>query len=164
MVKIDRSFRAFTRNTHSRKRINSNIYALPNPPPSVDWIRIGLSTSKRAKWLVLLGPSKRQERCLTYGETTACNDSWKALLEIRPFSKKSSALSRSWASSESGYNAVGDRADDRCANPTLFLHYSIRDLGNAGCKDNYWHCVCVQKEESKTEAHIVIMNSLSVWF
>ena len=37
-------------------------------------------------------PSKRQERCLTYGEKTACNDSCKAPFEIRAFSKESSAL------------------------------------------------------------------------
>ena len=52
---------------------------------------------RTAKWPVLLGLSKRQERCLTYGETTACNDSWKALFEIMPFSKKSRAPSRTWA-------------------------------------------------------------------
>ena len=74
------------------------------------WIESGLalSTVKRAKWLILLGPSKGQERCLTYGETNACKDSWKALFEIRTFSKESSQLSRVWATKERGYN-VGSK-------------------------------------------------------
>ena len=66
-------FRASTRNAHLRKRILMCI----TQSTSVGGLNLHWFIDCEAREMVLLGPSKRQERCLTYGETTACNDSWR---------------------------------------------------------------------------------------
>ena len=66
-------FRASTRNAHLRKRILMCI----TQSTSVGGLKLHWFIDCEAREMVLLGPSKRQERCLSYGETTACNDSWR---------------------------------------------------------------------------------------
>ena len=76
-------FQASTRNAHLRKRILMRI----TQSTSVGGLNLHWLV-KCAKWSVLLGLSKKQERCLTYGEMTACNDScreagsWKLFLTV----------------------------------------------------------------------------------
>ena len=60
-------FRASTRNAHLRKRILMRI----TQSTSVGGLNLHWFIDWEAREMVLLGPSKRQERCLTYGETTS---------------------------------------------------------------------------------------------